>query len=177
MQFWKQLWQRRSGSTVPPSEMPVEDDPQVRRELESACVRLQREVDSTALQVERLEQCLRVTEARAQHRNDELGPLMLGEGAPEQRMEVTFTVGGPREQVEELDLLLRHISEMTRAGGRQIYELDVDGDGAAGIYMQRDGEELERSDAEQEWALDESEANTRGRRVVLDGETLAVFID
>jgi hypothetical protein len=173
MRFWKRLWQRRDGS----GPSPTEEDPEVRRQLELACAQLQREVESTAFYVRRLEQCLRVIEARAQHRNDELGPLMPGEGAPEQRIEVTRTVGGPRAQVQELDLLLRHISDTTRAGRRQIYELDVDCGGAAAIYVCRGGDELERSDAEEQWAHDESEANTRGRRIAFDGETLVVFID
>jgi hypothetical protein len=178
MAFWKRIWQRGKAPEPDPEPPPEAADPAVLTELRFEHVELTQKLRRMELDIERLEECLAILDERDLHRDDDLGPIALAQdGAPEEPIEVSCTVSGPRDQMQVLDFLLRHISHTTRTGQRQRYELSVDCGGAAAIDATRDGIDLRRSDEEERWVYDESESSSRGRRITYGRAPLVLFVD
>lgn len=157
---------------------PVAEPPPESASSNYERVRLQQELSVVELAIADIESCLVALDARAHHRNDDLGPIAVArEGALDDYVEVAFTLSGPREQLEDIDLLLRHISHTTRLGQRQIYRVCVDAGGYADIHAERDGELLRVDEDEERWTDDPPPITPHGRRITYGREPLDLFVD
>ena len=185
MSFWKRIRQESRPEAEAEAETNPAGEPSatppgahVQVDLGFERVRLTQALRSIEVEIEFLEQSLAALAARERHRDDDLGPLALArEGAPGDRVEVSWTLAGPRHQLQALDVLLRHLCHATQIGRRQIHALCVDAGGAAAIQATRDGVELSLDDDEERWVYDEDAERVRGRRVAYGREPLDLFLD
>lgn len=72
-------------------------------------------------------------------------------------VQATYRIEGPAQQVATLDFFLRHVSTACEAGSTAFYQLMVDGDGAASLTIERDGQRVGVTEAEEDWLFGEGE--------------------